>query len=115
MRTLERYWSVYEVDLADVPAVVASCFTDDARFESAALPEPLVGRAAILDRVLAIRDGVRRATISHDGPVQWSHDTVRWCWSWTSPDGDATGTDVARFADDDPMSLLVVFPGHVPG
>ena len=115
MATLARYWSIYDADPADVPAIVASCFTANGRFESAALPAPLVGHAAITDRVLTIREVVRRATVSRDGPVQWSQDSARWCWSWSGPDGDAEGTDVARFGADDRMELLVVFPGRVPG
>lgn len=113
--TLARYWSIYAADPGDIPAIVVACFTPDARFESAALPAPLVGHASITARVLAIRDVVRSATVTRDGPVQWSHDTARWCWSWSSPDGDAAGTDIARFGADDRMTLLAVFAGHVPG
>lgn len=112
--TLERYWSIYAAEPSAIPAIVAECFAPDARFESAALPAPLIGHAAITRRILSIRETVRSATVTHDGPVQWSHDTARWCWSWSGPDGDATGTDVARFGGDDRMTVLTVFDGHVP-
>ena len=114
VETLERYWAIYDADAADVPSIVSRCFTPDGRFESAALPAPLVGHAAIVERVRSIRDVVRQSTVTHDGPVQWCHDTARWCWSWTGPNGDMAGTDVVRFADDDRIQLLVVFAGHVP-
>lgn len=113
LRTLARYWSIYEAEPAGVPELVAACFTADAIFESAALSAPLVGTDAIAARVMAIRDAARRAHVTR-GPVQWAHDTVRWCWSWSGPAGDAVGTDVARFAADGRIELLVVFPGDRP-
>ena len=97
-----------------MPDLVAACSTAGATFESASLPAALLGRDASAVRMMAIRAAVQRAHVTRDGPVQWAHRTARWCWSWSGPAGDAAGTDVARFADDGRIELLVVFPGHVP-
>lgn len=105
--TLERYWSIYDADPADVPGIVAACFTPGARFESTSLTAPLVGHSAITARVLAIADVVREARVTR-GPVVWSDRTARWAWSWSSAAGDAAGTDVAHLADDGRIDRLAV-------
>lgn len=114
-RTLERYWSAFHVDLRQVDGLVAGCFTERARFESAVLAEPVVGRQAIGDHVAGIRALLAEATVRRHTEVQWTHRSARWCWAWRGPSGVGRGMDVVRFAPgDDRIELLIVFAGLLP-
>lgn len=111
---VERYRSLVRLDPVDVVEAVAHCFTEDARFESEMLSEPLVGHDAIAQHVVRIGKALVGATIRHHTCVQSTHRTARWCWGFSGPSGSGRGMDVARFSDDDRIELIVVFQGLLP-
>ncbi|MDY7104981.1 MAG: hypothetical protein S0880_27660 [Actinomycetota bacterium] len=114
-RVIERYRSLFGADHGVVPSAVADVFTPDARVESAALGEPSIGHAAIVERVHLIRTALEGASARAVTEVEWVHRTARWCWTWHGPSGSHRGMDVARLAArDDRIELLVVFTGLLP-
>lgn len=113
--TLDRYWSIFEVEEDVVDSVVAEVFTDDARLESAALPACLVGRSAIADRMRSVRRALHGVSVRHVTEAECAHRTARWCWAASNTLGTRRGMDVARFTEDGTrIELLVVFAGLLP-
>lgn len=113
--TLDRYWSAFDVDDRDVPAIVTACFTPDVCFESDLLAAPVVGHTAVTEHVRRIRASFGRRAVRRRTDVQWSQRSARWCWSVAGPSGPRRGMDVARFdARSGRVEVLTVFAGLLP-
>ena len=110
MEPLDAYRAAYDAaDPDEVASLVAAAFADDGEFESAHTGGPIVGHAALTERVLWITERIAGLEVVR-GSRQRVGSTVRWTWEVGDAGGVvAAGMDVAFLAADGRIARLIAF------
>lgn len=113
---LDRYQRLFNLDLdnAAVAVAAAGCLAPDVVFESARRDRPVVGRDAVVEHLLSIREWVAGSDVRHTTAVDRAGRSRRWCWAVTVGDETVEGMDVVTLTADGRIARLAVFDRPLP-